>query len=581
MKAASPFHPAPAQSKRSHPAEWACLAVIVLAGAVLRAVYFRALLHWPYHREALIVGDGRVYYDAALQILHGSPWGVPVSWQDPFYPSFLALVMKLTGSDLVAPLAVQHLLGLLASVLAWAIARRMAGPVAGLVAAAFVALSPVAVYYEGLLEKSAPGIFLFALAAWLFATGLARGSNARVAGAGAALALTALLRGNTLLVLPVAALAILLARPRPSSAWKAVLAFAIGLALVFVPAILRNHFIRGSYALTAGQGGANFWVGNNPGNSTGTFQSPPFLRDDPRFEEEDWRAEAERRAGRMLDGGEVSRFWFRQGLRYWWTAPISALHNTERKALLFFSAIELPDTQSFRFFRDHFAVLTLPLPGMGPVCVLALLGVALSLRKWRSRAAELALLSGYAASVILFFVLGRYRIIAFPVLVAFAGVGAEAVLGHSRRLEARRLAAIAAGLVAATVLVYRAQAPRRYAFPYVNIALRLALEGRDEEASAQLAEVFRIDPDSVPGRELEARLAMTRGDLATADAALARALKRMPKRRSLRIALALLREQQGRRAEAIALLQKLSEEYPFDAIVRRELARMRGAGRTP
>ena len=138
--------PARAQPSAGRRERW-CLAAILLAGAGLRAVYLHAVLAWPYHREVLLVGDGAVYHDAARRILSGSPWGVPVSWQDPLYPTFLALVMKITGSDLAGPLAVQHALGIGSAWLAWAIARRMAGPAAGLFGAGLVALSPVPIYY--------------------------------------------------------------------------------------------------------------------------------------------------------------------------------------------------------------------------------------------------------------------------------------------------------------------------------------------------------------------------------------------------------------------------------------------------
>ncbi len=566
--------PVPNPSSASRRERW-CLAAILLAGAGLRAAYLRAALEWPWHREVLLVGDGAVYHDAARRILSGSPWGVPISWQDPLYPTFLALATKITGSDLAGPLAVQHALGVLSAWLAWAIARRMGGGVAGLVAAALAALSPVPIFYEGLVEKSAPGIFLFGLAAWGLGSGLARGSAGLLVASGIALALTALLRGNALLVIPAAALAILLARPRPISAVRALLAFTIGIGLVFGPTMSRNRVITGSLALTAGQGGANFWLGNQAGNRTGTFQPPRFLRDDPRFEESDWKAEAERRAGRMLEKGEVSRFWFEEGLRTWWQAPGFAVRNTVRKALLFVSAIELPDTQTFPFFRERFAILRLPLPGMGPICALAIVGAALSLGAWRARAPEIALLLGYAGSVTLFFVLGRYRVVALPLLAAFAGVAAGGIVEMARRRDVRALGAAVAALALSAGIAYRARAPERYAFPYFNLAFALSQQGRYEEAAGPLARGLTLDPHSIAGGELEARIAMARGDLPRADAALGRALARAPERWSLRVAQARLRARQGRREEAIAMLQKLSEEDPMNAQVRRELQALR------
>jgi hypothetical protein len=297
-----------------------------------------------------------------------------VSWQDPLYPTFLALAMKLTGSDLAGPLLLQHALGLGSAWLAWAIARRMAGSLAGLLAAALAALSPVPIYYEGLVEKSAPGIFLFGLAAWPRRPPAGRAAGAR------GIARSRRSRGN--------ARCFVAAQRSPRLAVRRGLS-AIGIHRFSPP----FRVITG--ASRSGQGTK---LGNQRGNRTGTFQAPPFLRDDPRFEEIDWKAEAERRAGRLLEKDEVSRFWFREGLRTWLETPGFAARNTAGKALLFVSAVELPDTQAFPFFRDRFAILRLPLPGMGPTLVLAIVGVALSSGFWRARAAEIALLVGYAGS---------------------------------------------------------------------------------------------------------------------------------------------------------------------------------------
>jgi len=556
------------------------LGVILSAGAALRVAYLLELLHWRYAREVLLVGDGRVYHEAALRILSGNPWGVPVSYQDPLYPTILALLVKFTGSDLAGPLAVQHALGVASAGLCFAIARRMGGPVAGLVAAALAALSPVPIYYEGLIEKSAPGIFLFALATWLLASGLARGRAARVAGAGAALALTALLRGNALFVLPVAGLAIALARPRPIPTGKAIVALGLGIALVLVPTMTRNRMITGSFALTAGQGGANFWVGNNAGNRTGTFRPPPFLREDPRHEEYDWRAEAERWAGRTLDRGEVSRFWLREGLRYWVEFPAAAMRNTGIKMLLFFSGYELPDTQAYSFFRDYIGIpiLRWPLPAMGPTMALAILGLLVSLPLWRARAAELGLLAGYAASVVFFFVLGRYRIIALVPAASFAGVGAAAIVRHARRREALRFAAAVAVLVAAGFVTRLGRWPAREALSYINLAVSLAREGRYDEAARPVAEWLAYNPQSVLARELEGKLAMIRGDLETAERDFSGALALAPQKRSLRVAMARLRLRQGRREEAIAIMEALVRDRPYDTDLRRMLQGLRASG---
>lgn len=558
------------------------LALLILAGALLRAAYLDALLGWPWVRELLLVGDGLAYQRAALEILAGNPWGVSVSFQDPLYPLFLAFAIKITGSDLAGPLIIQSALGLVTALLAWAIGRRMAGPVAGMAAGALAALSPVVIFYEGLIEKSPLCMLLFAATAWLLGTGLAGGRRGRLVAAGATLIAAALLRGNILLLVPVVLVVPLLAGSARVKSATAVLLLLSGMGLVVGPTVLRNHVVFGNAALTAGQAGPNFYIGNNPDNQTGTFAKRPWLQDDPRFEERDWTTEAERRAGRQLTSGESSDFWFKEGLRYWRDQPLPATRNVIRKSLLYLAEFEQPDTHPYLFFRKRFPPLSLPLPGMGPVIVLAVLGVVLSLATWRNRAAELALFFGYAASVVVFFVLGRYRIVALPLFAAFAGVAVAELARMARQRAVPALAAAAFVLVLALLVVKRGDYPETYDWPLFNVALGLLDEGRYEEAEVQVAKGLRAHPDSALGLELRATLAMKRGDLAEASRALEGALAYAPDRMSLKLALVRLREKEGRAAEAEALLEGLLREDPLNPVLVRALKVLRaGNSGTP
>jgi tetratricopeptide (TPR) repeat protein len=485
--------------------------------------------------------------------------------------------MKLTGSDLAGLLGAQCAFGLLGAVLVWAIARRMAGPLAGIAAGGLAALSPVPVYYEGLVEKSALCIFLFALSVWLLVDGIQKGKRTRLAVAGTILALAALLRANVLFILPVAIVLIWMLRPPDMGRSAATLAFIAGLLFVFVPVMGRNRAVLGDWALTAGQGGANFWIGNNPQNQTGSFFAPPFLRHDPRFEEIDWKAEAERRSGRQLARGEVSRFWFREGLAYWVNAPMSAARNTVRKAALFLSEAELPDTHAHPFFRDRFAPLRLPLPGMGPIVAFAAVGLVFSLGCWRSRLTELVLFGAYASSVVVFFVLGRYRIVALPLFAAFAGVGVATIIKAAMGRKFFKFAVTIGVLLGAFALTNRGQHRETFAFPHFNIAKELVGEGRYEEAEGQIRIGLRNSPFDPLGLELKGIIALDRGDLDEAEEALSLALQRVPERVSVRLSLSRLREKQGRSEEALSLLGALLREDPFNPILRRRFNALRTA----
>ena len=77
---------------------------------------------------------------------------------------------------------------------------------------------------------------------------------------------------------------------------------------------MRNYRLSGELILTTNQGGANFFIGKNQ-NADGRSVALPFVRANPRFEAEDFTREAERLAGGRFSPREVSRFWFREGLR--------------------------------------------------------------------------------------------------------------------------------------------------------------------------------------------------------------------------------------------------------------------------
>ena len=111
--------------------------------------------------------------------------------------------------------------------------------------------------------------------------------------------------------------------------------------------------------LTTWQAGANFYIGNGP-EADGQYTKLPFVIDNPLYEADNFLAEAQRRAGRHLSPGQVSRFWFVQGLRRWETAPVASLRLLAWKVALVCSDFEIFDNQSEELVR---AVVAPPFPG--------------------------------------------------------------------------------------------------------------------------------------------------------------------------------------------------------------------------
>ena len=181
--------------------------------------------------------------------------------------------------------------------------------------------------------------------------------------------------------------------------------------------------VGGDLVLLTSNAGMNFYVGNHAANSTGRYRPPPFAHANPLHEELDFEAEPLRRTGqteRTMRPSELSRFWFREAAKEIRDDPGHFFRHTWRKTRLFFNHFEVPDNQSYYYFREHVApMLRLPLPTWGLLLPLGLLGMALSASNRRALFLSVCF-AGYALSVILFFNLSRYRLPMAPLIIVFA-----------------------------------------------------------------------------------------------------------------------------------------------------------------
>lgn len=222
----------------------AALVAIVLVGLALRIAAIAAdsgytpandAFEYDYYARAIADGDG---FPRSGYLLQGGPTAI----RGPGYPYFLGGVYALTGSSATAGRIAGALLGALAIVLTYLIARRIWGDRVGLVAAALTAaFPPLVLLSRELLSESL--FIVLELGAVLCALNFRRSGGAlRWAAAGGALCGLALLTRNTglALLLPLA-LGVLVLQPR-FRLW-ALLGPAVLLAtaaLVVAPWTVRN-----------------------------------------------------------------------------------------------------------------------------------------------------------------------------------------------------------------------------------------------------------------------------------------------------------------------------------------------------
>ncbi len=473
-------------------AAWQLLVIFAVALGV-RLVHLAEVRDLPTFHT--LVMDAARYDALARRVLDEGFRPRTAFYQAPLYPYLLAAAYALTGRSLLAVRLIQVLLGAVTAVLAALAAGRLAGDDAPserrsflvLAAGLLAAFYAPAIHYTPLLLKTVPALLCESAALLLLLPPAGRRLTSRRAmAAGLVLGAAALLQENLLLLIPVVAGYLLFTVPRPdpapgsagtarrSAAPVVAGALVLGAALALAPAALINFAASGSFLLTSSQGGVNFYIGNSRA-ATGIYtplspagESPERQKADSEYLAALFAARDSGRpvAPRSLSPGQVSHLLVRETLRQIAADPRRWLGLTVRKLRLFWNDYEVPDAEGFRVYRRQSVLLTFDPVGFGLLAPLAAVGlVALWRPAGRSRRTAGLLAAGAAAacaSVVLFFVFGRYRLGVVPFLLPLAAAGAAELLDLARRSarEPRRaaldLALLAAAGLAANLPVYTA-----------------------------------------------------------------------------------------------------------------------------
>ncbi len=426
---------------------------VALAGFVVRLVYvLQARTNDPlfFHPQM----DALYHHQWALAISAGVEFINDAFFRAPLYPYFLALLYKLTGTDLVWTRILQALLGSATCGLVYLLARRICrggqgkkrreslglnagmgervARASGLVMAGY----PLAVYFDAELLIPVLLVFLVLLGMVLLYRSMDQDRQWYLPGL--AFGLAAIARPNALAF--VAGLVVWLSLRYRSRALKRMPVLVGAVALVILPVAVRNYIVSRQFVPIAWQAGTNFYIGNNP-ESDGMTAILPGTRASWRGGYNDVKAQAEAALGRRLRGGEIDRYWLNRGLEFWRERPSQGIRLLLRKLLILTGGAEVSNNRDIYFFKrftwlDWLVLRTtwLKFP-FGLLLPLALVGVVLT---WRSRERLLPIyvfVASYGFSFVLFFVTARFRMGLIPPLIVLAACGAaELWRSRGRRL---------------------------------------------------------------------------------------------------------------------------------------------------
>jgi tetratricopeptide (TPR) repeat protein len=369
--------------------------------------------------------DAAAYAEWAGHILAGTPFTEHAYFTEPGYAFLLAFFFRLFEDGKTAVAFFQILLGSLTPVLIFFSAKKLSSSqsiatLSGLLAA--MAAPPV--FYDVLLLKTSAELFLLSVVALVLSFIWEKQDLKHFFGLGLLIGLTALIKANILLAIPVLAFAALFRNKRPDrKTVAATVALVCGTLLAVSPATIQNYRADGSLALINASSGPNLYIGVWEG-ADGSLKPPEFISVNPEQEETTWRAFAEASTHRPLSAAEVSGFWTNRALIEIITHPVRFADLTLTKIGLLISSRALDDNYFPGYGAEQFPLLGYLLPAW-ILIIIGILGtiIAMTNQTLRTRWLPVTILAlVYAGTLLLSHIAERYRLALLPLLLPGAGL---------------------------------------------------------------------------------------------------------------------------------------------------------------
>jgi 4-amino-4-deoxy-L-arabinose transferase-like glycosyltransferase len=421
--------------------DWRFRVGLVAALALVpRAVYLSQIQSWPFFYHPVL--DSRTQLKWAT-ILLDTHWigNSEVTAKAPLYTYFLAVhqwVFDDVQYTLFAARLVQLALGAITCGLVYVLGRRVFGEAVGIAAGVLSALYSPGLYRDGQLLDTALAAFLVMCLALALLRSLDEPTTQRWLGTGLLLGLLGLTRPNLLLLmlLAIAFIGLWLRKPLgPRRTARVAGALILGTILPILPITGRNYLLTGRFLPISSFGGINLHTGSNP-NADGYSPVPSGIA---------WeRTWSEAAAAGATSPVSQDAYWRRTALRFWRDQPGRAIALLGRKTYLFWQAHEIPNNVSYDWGRQRASMLRLMPLTFAVIGPLGLLGLVLGGRRTRETRTLALLILALMLAVAVFFVCGRFRMPAVPLLCVFSGFALVEIV---RSIGARRWGAVAFSVI--------------------------------------------------------------------------------------------------------------------------------------
>jgi len=418
--------------------------ILFLLAFFLRFIYLLEIKDT--HFFNILVLDAKSYSDWAKEIAGGHWLGTEIFYQAPLYPYFMGLIYKIFGENVFVIKFIQILLGSSACLFIAKAGENFFSKTAGRISGVLLAVYPVAIFFDALIQKAGLVLFLFSWFLYLISSLNIKVKNRNILLSGMVPGFLSLTRENSLVFIPLIMIWLLLyfeSCPLKKR-FLMVAVFSAGLLMVLFPVSVRNKVVGGEFHITTSQFGPNFFIGNNA-NANGIYKPLKEKRSDPLYERKDAVDLAEKALGRRLTPGEVSDFWFKRGLGDIKNDVSGWIALMFKKLLLSWNRAEVIDGEGIETYSDHSFMLKILffMFHFGILAPLGLIGIILNMQHLKKNYILHLFLALITISVALFYIFARYRYPLVPVLILFSGAGIVEFAELIRHRSYKRLVFVA------------------------------------------------------------------------------------------------------------------------------------------
>lgn len=439
-----------------------------------------------------LLGDAYTAFELAQRIAADRAIDAPGGIGATPYPLLLSAIVSNFGAKLVWIHVVQSIVGALGALLVTATAGKLFSRAAAWIAAVVAGAYAPWVWSDYLVHETAFAMVLAAAFAWFLVT---RPTVWAVLSAGVVLGLLVLLREHAILL----ALAVI---PWVGLKEKRGIAiFAVGLLAVLGGWIAHHRHHGGHGMWPSNSAGVDFYIGN-AANASGGYVPLIPRPGARRLENHDAQRIANEALGHTTSPSEASRYWWGQGLESIFDDPKGALWTIAYKARRATSPGEPLDVDSFDAWADESLTLKLLFIPFS-FATLFLFGVLGALLSGDSRSSALPLLSSIGllvASLLVFYVSSRLRLLLVPFAIPFAAQGVLALAMRFLEGGGRSKLVVIGLLPLPVLLIQRWEVGNPRSLNWSHLAANAFDAGQTEDALAFAQKSLTFDPENTDAR---------------------------------------------------------------------------------